>query len=126
MTCDCETCLINCKFANIEGNSSHASVNPSTTTPTNTRSDANTTSVNANKDMAWEWGVQKDPLKKNWCTLCDKRVCGEITRLKEHLTHTGGNVAACTKVTTEITKKVLESMKEKDKKKGKKKNNKHT
>ncbi|CAH1448004.1 unnamed protein product [Lactuca virosa] len=103
----------------MEGNSSHASVNPPTTTPTNTRSDANTTSVNGNKDMAWEWGIQKDPLNKQniWYTLCDKRVCGGITRLKEHLTHTGGNVAACSKVTTEITKKVLESMKEKDKKK---------
>nr|KAJ0198664.1 hypothetical protein LSAT_V11C600338540 [Lactuca sativa] len=105
----------------MDANSSNASVNPPTTTTptTNTRSDANTTSVSANKDMAWEWGVQKDPLKKQniWCTLCDKRVCGGITRLKEHLTHTGGNVATCPNVTTEITKKVLESMKEKDKKK---------
>ncbi|XP_023743681.1 uncharacterized protein LOC111891853 [Lactuca sativa] len=105
----------------MDANSSHAFVNPPTTTTptTNTRSDANATSVSANKDMAWEWGVQKDPLKKQniWCTLCNKRVCGGITRLKEHLTHTGGNVAACPNVTTEITKKVLESMKEKDKKK---------
>ncbi|CAI9263980.1 unnamed protein product [Lactuca saligna] len=114
--------LINCELTNMDANSSHASVNPPTTTTpttTNTRSDANTTSVSANKDMAWEWGVQKDPLKKQniWCTLCDKRVCGGITRLQEHLTHIGGNVAACPNVTTEITKKVLESMKEKDKKK---------
>ncbi|XP_023736928.2 uncharacterized protein LOC111884863 [Lactuca sativa] len=70
-------CLINCELTNMDANSSHASVNPPTTTTptTNTRSDANTTSVSANKDMAWEWGVQKDPLKKQniWCTLCDKR-----------------------------------------------------
>ncbi|CAH1422060.1 unnamed protein product [Lactuca virosa] len=93
--------LINCELTNMDGNSSHASVNPPTTTTptTNTTSDANTTSVSANKDMAWEWGVQKDPLKKQniCCTLCDKRVCGGITRLKEHLTHIGGNVAACPK-----------------------------
>nr|KAJ0190906.1 hypothetical protein LSAT_V11C800453130 [Lactuca sativa] len=98
----------------MEGHSSHASMNPNTTTtPTNTISDVGT--ISTNRDMAWERGVQKDPLKKAniWCTLCHKRVCGGITRLKEQLTHTGGNVAACTKVTTEITKKVLELMSEK-------------
>ncbi|KAJ0789561.1 putative transcription factor/ chromatin remodeling BED-type(Zn) family [Helianthus annuus] len=67
--------------------------------------------------MAWEWGEQRDPLKKHhvWCTLCDKKVSGGITRLKQHLTHTGGQVTGCTKVTVDIQKRVLASMKEKDK-----------
>ncbi|PWA80295.1 proteinase inhibitor, propeptide [Artemisia annua] len=40
---------------------------------------------------------------------------GGITRLKQHLTHTKGDVTGCPKVTTEITKRVLASMQEKDK-----------
>ncbi|GJR88049.1 hypothetical protein Tco_0212060 [Tanacetum coccineum] len=40
---------------------------------------------------------------------------GGITRLKQHLTHTKGDVTGCTKVTTEITKRVLASMHEKEK-----------
>ncbi|KAI3521757.1 hypothetical protein L1887_11231 [Cichorium endivia] len=96
--------------------SSHASVNP--TNATNT-SDAIVGTNSLNRDMAWEWGIQRDPLKKAniWCKLCDKKVCGGITRLKQHLTHTGKDVDGCPKVTTEITKRVLTSMQEKDKKK---------
>jgi len=37
--------------------------------------------------------------------------------LKEHLTHTGGNVRGCPNVTNDIRKRVLASMNEKDKKK---------
>nr|KAJ0227334.1 hypothetical protein LSAT_V11C100008550 [Lactuca sativa] len=94
----------------MDGNSSHDSVNlPTTTTPTtNTRLDANTTSVNANKDMAWEWGAQTDPLKKTKY-LVHLRVCGEITRLKEHLTHTGGNLLALRKKERKRTTKILRS-----------------
>ncbi|GJR06132.1 zinc finger, CCHC-type containing protein [Tanacetum coccineum] len=40
---------------------------------------------------------------------------GGITRLKQHLTHTKGDVAGCSKVTTNITKRVLTSMHEKEK-----------
>ncbi|GKC65711.1 zinc finger, CCHC-type containing protein, partial [Tanacetum coccineum] len=40
---------------------------------------------------------------------------GGITRLKQHLTHTKGYVAGCSKVTTNITKRVLTSMHEKEK-----------
>ncbi|GJR00910.1 hypothetical protein Tco_0523894 [Tanacetum coccineum] len=40
---------------------------------------------------------------------------GGITRLKQHLTHTKGDVAGCSKVKTDITKRVLASMHEKEK-----------
>ncbi|GJW83476.1 hypothetical protein Tco_0156621 [Tanacetum coccineum] len=40
---------------------------------------------------------------------------GGITRLKQHLTHTKGDVAGCSKVTTDITKRVLAPMHEKEK-----------
>ncbi|GKE28674.1 zinc finger, CCHC-type containing protein, partial [Tanacetum coccineum] len=40
---------------------------------------------------------------------------GGITRLKQHLTHTKGDVTCCSKVTTDITKRVLASMHEKEK-----------
>ncbi|XP_076934190.1 uncharacterized protein LOC143600362 [Bidens hawaiensis] len=57
-------------------------------------SDASTGTKCLNGDMAWEWGEWRDPLKKQniWCTLCEKKVTGGITRLKQHLTHTGGQV----------------------------------
>ena len=47
----------------MQGQSSQPSVNP-TNTPT---------TYSLNRDMAWEWGVSKDPLKKQniWCTLYD-------------------------------------------------------
>ncbi|GJU97074.1 hypothetical protein Tco_1326345 [Tanacetum coccineum] len=76
----------------MEGQSSHASVNP--TSSVNTSSDAGTGINCTNGDMAWEWGVWKDPTKKEniWCTLCDKKMSGAITRLKQHFTHTKGDV----------------------------------
>ncbi|GJZ73249.1 zinc finger, CCHC-type containing protein [Tanacetum coccineum] len=43
------------------------------------------------------------------------KMSGGITRLKQHLTHTKGDVTGCTSVTTEITKRVLASMQEKEK-----------
>nr|XP_043615834.1 uncharacterized protein LOC122587736 [Erigeron canadensis] len=92
--------------------SSHASVNPS-----NTNTMSSDSSKRSNRDMAWEWGDQRDPNNKSivWCQLCNKKMGGGgITRLKQHLTHTGGQVSGCEKVTTEITKKVLASMREKD------------
>ena len=101
----------------MEGQSSHASVNPNISASANTSSDAGTGLKSASGDIAWEWGVLKDPTKRGmvWCTLCDKRMSGGITRLKQHLTHTKGDVTGCTKVTTEITKRVLASMHEKEK-----------
>ncbi|PWA92259.1 zinc finger protein [Artemisia annua] len=133
----------------MEGQSSHASINPNISA--NTSSDVGTGMKCASGDIAWEWGVLKDPTKRGtvwctlcdkrmsgaitsgdiawewgvlkdptkrgtvWCTLCDKRMSGAITRLKQHLTHTKGDVTGCPKVTTEITKRVLASMQEKDK-----------
>ncbi|PWA94401.1 zinc finger protein [Artemisia annua] len=99
----------------MEGQSSHASINPNSSA--NTSSDAGTGLKCTSGDMAWEWGVWKDPTKKGniWCTLCDKKMSEGITRLKRHLTHTKGDVTSCPKVTTEITKRVLASMQEKDK-----------
>ncbi|GJS23832.1 hypothetical protein Tco_0452464 [Tanacetum coccineum] len=97
----------------MEGQSSHASVNPISA---NTSSDAGSGIKCSNGDMAWEWGEWREPTKKFiWCTLCGKKMSGGITRLKQHLTHTKGDVTGCTSVTTEITKRVLASMQEKEK-----------
>ncbi|GJU98441.1 hypothetical protein Tco_1327712 [Tanacetum coccineum] len=46
----------------MEGQSSHASVNPNSSV--NTSSDAGTGIKYTNGDMAWEWGVWIDPTKK--------------------------------------------------------------
>ncbi|GJR08476.1 hypothetical protein Tco_0791128 [Tanacetum coccineum] len=46
----------------MEGQSSHASVNPNTSA--NTSSDAGTGIKSMSRDMAWEWRVWKDPTKK--------------------------------------------------------------
>ncbi|PWA62233.1 hypothetical protein CTI12_AA211720 [Artemisia annua] len=83
----------------MEGQSSHASVNPNVSSSANTSSDAGTGLKSASGDIAWEWGLLKDPTKRGmvWCTLCDKRMSGGITRLKQHLTHTKGDVTGCTK-----------------------------
>ncbi|PWA79913.1 zinc finger protein [Artemisia annua] len=99
----------------MEGQSSHASINPNSSA--NTSSDVGTGIKCTSGDMEWEWGVWKDPTKKGtiWCTLCDKKMSRGITRLKQHLTHTKGDVTGCLKVTIEITKRVLASMQEKDK-----------
>nr|KAJ0207040.1 hypothetical protein LSAT_V11C500271280 [Lactuca sativa] len=95
----------------MEGQSSHASTNPTTTTTTS--SDVGTRCLNG--DMVWEWGVWKDPTKKSniWCTLCDKKVCGGITRLKQHLSHIPGEVSKCPNVAPDIMKKVKRKAKKK-------------
>ncbi|KAI3682622.1 hypothetical protein L1987_82723 [Smallanthus sonchifolius] len=105
--------------------SSHASVNP---TNTNTMSsDANNASNCSNRDMAWEWGECRDPMKKQcvWCKICGHKMSGGITRLKQHLTNTGGQVKGCSKVTVDIQKRVMASIKEKEKIKLEKKRNMH-
>ncbi|GJV41175.1 hypothetical protein Tco_1419615 [Tanacetum coccineum] len=63
-------------WSSMEGQSSHALVNPNSSA--NTSSDARTGIKCTNGDMAWEWGVWKDPTKKGniWCTLCDKKMSG--------------------------------------------------
>ncbi|KAI3704066.1 hypothetical protein L1987_74273 [Smallanthus sonchifolius] len=80
-------------------------------------SDANTAPQFPNRDMAWEWGVCRDAMKKQcvWCKICGHKMSGGITRLKQHLTHTGGQVKSCMKVTVDIQKRVMESIKEKEK-----------
>ncbi|PWA50206.1 hypothetical protein CTI12_AA427030 [Artemisia annua] len=88
----------------MEGQSSHASIDPNSST--NTSSDAGTGIKCTSGDMAWEWGVWKDPTKIGtiWCTLCDKKMSGGITRLKQHLTHTKGDVIGCPKEKDKATK----------------------
>ena len=56
----------------------------------------------------------KIPQKKlnMWCTLCDKKICGGITRLKQHLAHIPG-----------IMKKVIVSIQEKEKQQKEKQRN---
>nr|KAJ0225457.1 hypothetical protein LSAT_V11C100010370 [Lactuca sativa] len=78
----------------VDGPSSHASVNPTNTNNNTISSDAGTGTKCLNGDMTWEWGEWRDPSKKQslCCTLCDKMVSGGITRLKQHLTHTSGQV----------------------------------
>ncbi|GKE51776.1 zinc finger protein [Tanacetum coccineum] len=99
----------------MEGQSSHALVNLNS--GANTSSDAGNGIRCTHGDMAWEWGEWKDPTKKGniLCTLCGKKMSGGITRLKQHLTHTKGDVTGCSKVTTDITKRVLASVHEKEK-----------
>ncbi|KAI3515621.1 hypothetical protein L1887_14522 [Cichorium endivia] len=108
----------------MEGNpSSHACTNP---TNTNTiSSDAGKGTKCLNGDMAWEWGEWRDPLKKGsiWCTLFGKKVSGGITRLKQHLTNTGGQVTGCPNVTVDIQKRVMASIKEREAKHLEKKRN---
>ncbi|CAI9296596.1 unnamed protein product [Lactuca saligna] len=41
-------------------------------------------------------------------------ISGGITRVKQHLTHTGGQVTGCPNVTVDIQKRVMASMKKKD------------
>ena len=48
----------------MEGQSSHASVNPNISASANTSSDAGTGLKSASGDIAWEWGVLKDPTKE--------------------------------------------------------------
>ncbi|KAJ0889718.1 putative transcription factor/ chromatin remodeling BED-type(Zn) family [Helianthus annuus] len=67
--------------------------------------------------MAWEWGECRDPARKQcvWCKLCGHKMSRGITRLKQHLTHTGGQVKGCSKVSVDIQQSVLASIKEKEK-----------
>ncbi|GJW28509.1 hypothetical protein Tco_0045384 [Tanacetum coccineum] len=76
----------------MEGQSSHASVNPNNNA--NTSSDVGTGIKCTNGDMDWEWGGLERSHKKGniWCTLYDKKMSGGITRLKQHLAHTKGDV----------------------------------
>ncbi|KAI3508963.1 hypothetical protein L1887_23986 [Cichorium endivia] len=108
----------------MEGNpSSHACIN---LTNTNTISyDVGMGTKCLNRYMAWEWGEWRDPLKKGsiWCTLCGKKVSGGITRLKQHHTHTGGQVSGCPNVTVDIQKRVMASIKEREAKHLEKKRN---
>ncbi|KAI3818669.1 hypothetical protein L1987_12484 [Smallanthus sonchifolius] len=100
--------------------SSHASVNP-----TNTNTMSSDASNCSNRDMAWEWGECRDVMKKQcvWCKICSHKMSGGITRPKQHLTHTGGQVKGCPKVTVDIQKRVMASIKEKEKIKLEKKRN---
>ncbi|CAH1425311.1 unnamed protein product [Lactuca virosa] len=109
----------------MDGPSSHASVNPTNTNNNTISSDVRTGTKCLNGDMAWEWGEWRDPSKKQsiWCTLCGKMVSGGITRLKQHLTHTSGQVTGCPNVTVDIQKKVMASIKEKYKIQKEKKRN---
>ncbi|XP_076927199.1 uncharacterized protein LOC143590669 [Bidens hawaiensis] len=97
--------------------SSNASVTPQNTNTTSSEAHTNFKKTCLNRDMAWEWGECRYPLKKQavWCKLCFQKMNGGITRLKQHLTHTGGQVRGCTKVTLDIQKRVMESMREKAK-----------
>ncbi|KAI3686686.1 hypothetical protein L1987_80369 [Smallanthus sonchifolius] len=92
--------------------SSHASVNP-----TNTNTMSSDASNCSNRYMAWEWGECRDAMKKQcvWCKICGHKMSGGITRLKQHLTHTGGQVKGCPKVTVDIQKRFMASIKEKQK-----------
>ncbi|OVA13292.1 zinc finger protein [Macleaya cordata] len=76
---------------------------------------SNSAEVKKNNDIAWEWGKCRDPSSTLivWCKFCEKKMCGGINRLKEHLTHRKGNVLSCNKVPNEVRKKCEELMLEK-------------
>lgn len=54
-------------------------------------------------DIGWEHAVAQNGDKKvPKCNYCGKVIHGGITRLKQHLAHISGEVAACTKVSKEL------------------------
>ncbi|CAN7105975.1 unnamed protein product [Brassica rapa subsp. narinosa] len=69
-------------------------------------------------DVGWEYGVLCDPRNadKVKCKLCGKQFSGGIFRMKEHIAHVKGNVAACpvsTKADQDKCKKAILDAKEK-------------
>ncbi|GAB2293510.1 hypothetical protein Dimus_038268 [Dionaea muscipula] len=81
----------------------------------------------SSNDVGWEYGLLVDPtnLDKVLCKLCNKRISGGVYRLKQHIAHVKGNVAACSKSSLEDKDKCMKALMEaKDKKKEKKKEDK--
>ncbi|KAL5735039.1 hypothetical protein ACOSP7_032900 [Xanthoceras sorbifolium] len=75
-------------------------------------------------DVGWEFGVLVDGknLDKVKCILCGKIMSGGAYRMKEHIGHISGNVAACPKATPEAQATCRnEIMEAKSKKRGKRK-----
>ncbi|CAN6936799.1 unnamed protein product [Brassica oleracea] len=69
-------------------------------------------------DVGWEYGILCDPRNadKVKCKLCGKQFSGGIFRMKEHIAHVKGNVAACsvsTKADQDKCKKAILDAKEK-------------
>ncbi|KAG7544115.1 hypothetical protein ISN45_Aa07g039810 [Arabidopsis thaliana x Arabidopsis arenosa] len=65
-------------------------------------------------DVGWEYGVLYDPKTpdKVKCKLCGKEMSGGVFRMKEHIGHQRGNVAACPLSTKEDQAKCMNALKE--------------
>ncbi|PSR87513.1 Translation initiation factor IF-2 like [Actinidia chinensis var. chinensis] len=75
----------------------------------------------ASNDIRWEYGMLVDPMK---CKLCEKLLSGRIFRIKQHIAHIKGNVAACPKSTDEDKAKCIAAIEAaRNKKKLKKQHN---
>ena len=66
-------------------------------------------------DPGWKYGFwptigNRDVVQ---CCLCDRRITGGITRLKEHLVGGYGDVQKCVKTTTTIAREMQDAMKKK-------------
>ncbi|RLN13241.1 hypothetical protein C2845_PM09G18680 [Panicum miliaceum] len=66
-------------------------------------------------DPGWKYGFwptigNRDVVQ---CCLCDRRITGGITRLKEHLVGGFGDVQKCVKTTTTIAREMQDAMKKK-------------
>ncbi|GFZ18507.1 HAT transposon superfamily protein [Actinidia rufa] len=80
----------------------------------------------ASNDIGWEYGMLVDPtnLVRLKCKLCGKLLSGGIFRIKQHIAHIKGNVAACPKSTDEDKAKSIAAIEAaRNKKKLKKQHN---
>ena len=60
------------------------------------------------EDIGWSFGELVDGNKRKIrCKFCHKIINGGITRLKQHLAHKTGDVAACEKVSVEVKRDMM-------------------
>ncbi|KAF8097856.1 hypothetical protein N665_0280s0055 [Sinapis alba] len=70
-------------------------------------------------DIGWEYGIlcdMKNPDRVK-CKLCSKEMSGGVYRIKEHIAHIPGNVAACSKSSKDDQAKCRKAIAEARKKK---------
>ncbi|CAL5213285.1 unnamed protein product [Lathyrus oleraceus] len=64
--------------------------------------------VALSKDIGWCFGTPKPGNRNNVrCKLCNVIIKGGITRLKQHISHMKGQVAACGRVTTMVRENMM-------------------
>ena len=69
-------------------------------------------------DIGWHFGIPVAGNRNNVrCKLCDKVVRGGITRLKQYIAHSKGNVSSCPRVKSFIRENMMKLLKDKNEKK---------